>query len=407
MVSDLDLVKKVQVEDFEHFTDLGFIDPEYVKKVGLVFGMVDARGEEWKVLKRLLTPAFSVPRIKKTAGGMNRCAVKLIQHLQESMKNGDVINLNDAVQKFAMSTIGAVAFGIDVDCFKDKNNDFVKHGSNLFGDVWRFMLFEFLPKVPIWTGMDLLNPKSKRFFRSLADKIIKQRKASTEESKDVLDILIKASNESSLMTPEMMFMTMVQFFGDGFDTYSKAFSGILYLLAIYPDVQEKLAEELETALEGKDDIMEEDMRNLPYMDQVINEGMRLMPFPFTKRICTKAYKIPGSDFTIPKDMFVLIPTVGLHHDPQYWPDPDTFDPDRFSPENKSNLHPGAFQPFGYGPRQCLGFNLMRIEAKVMLGHIVRNFRLIPSGNMSKKLIYDCESFMGIKGVENIKIEERK
>lgn len=49
-----------------------------------------------------------------------------------------------------------------------------------------------------------------------------------------------------------------------------------------------------------------------------------------------------------------MPLVGIHRDPAYFPDPLKFDPERFSDENKHNIHPLAFMPFGLGPRNCIG-----------------------------------------------------
>jgi len=219
--------------------------------------------------------------------------------------------------------------------------------------------------------------------------------------------MIKASKECSLMTPNMTFQTIVQFFGDGLFTYSEAVTGIIRLLAVYPDVQDRLVEELEITLEGKEEISHGDIGNMSYMDQVINEGMRLCAFPYTVRQCTKDYTIPNSQFTIPKGMKVIIPIAGLHHDPEYWANPDTFDPDRFSTENKSNIQTGSFQPFGNGPRQCLGSNLMKMEAKVMLGHLLRKFRLVPTGDLSQKIVYDKYKLMGIAGVDKVDIVTRE
>lgn len=51
---------------------------------------------------------------------------------------------------------------------------------------------------------------------------------------------------------------------------------------------------------------------------------------------------------------VLIPAVGIHYDPKYFPNPNKFDPDRFSDENKSSIVPGSYIPFGVSPRNCIG-----------------------------------------------------
>ena len=102
--------------------------------------------------------------------------------------------------------------------------------------------------------------------------------------------------------------------------------------------------------------------------QVLSEATRLGCLAYTVRYCSKDYKIPDSDFVIPKGTKVFIPIVsfydktrtclkdlqlvqaGLHYDPKYWTNPFVFDPERFSSENKSTIDSITFQTFGSGPR---------------------------------------------------------
>jgi cytochrome P450 family 9 len=51
---------------------------------------------------------------------------------------------------------------------------------------------------------------------------------------------------------------------------------------------------------------------------------------------------------------IVISTISLHRDPQYFSDPDRFDPERFNDENKGKILPGTYLPFGIGPRNCIG-----------------------------------------------------
>lgn len=70
-----------------------------------------------------------------------------------------------------------------------------------------------------------------------------------------------------------------------------------------------------------------------------------------RRNC-KAHKIPGTDILLDKGTPVIIPFLGLHHDPEYFPDPLEFDPERFN--GKTKITPFTYLPFGEGPRMCLG-----------------------------------------------------
>lgn len=72
------------------------------------------------------------------------------------------------------------------------------------------------------------------------------------------------------------------------------------------------------------------------------------------RICSKDYKIPGSDGIIKKGTTVVLPFDAIHHDPDYYPSPDTFNPERFHGNSKDRIPPFAYLPFGEGPRICIG-----------------------------------------------------
>lgn len=71
------------------------------------------------------------------------------------------------------------------------------------------------------------------------------------------------------------------------------------------------------------------------------------------RIAAADYKI-DDNLTIKAGTPVYINGIGMHYDPDYFPDPDGFDPDRFSPENEQKINPYTYMPFGEGPRICIG-----------------------------------------------------
>lgn len=88
---------------------------------------------------------------------------------------------------------------------------------------------------------------------------------------------------------------------------------------------------------------------------LVSETLRKYPtVPFIARECTKNCYLPEINAAVEKGTRVFLPVLGLHHDPELYPDPEKFDPERFSPENKKNRHPMSYLPFGDGPRICIG-----------------------------------------------------
>lgn len=85
------------------------------------------------------------------------------------------------------------------------------------------------------------------------------------------------------------------------------------------------------------------------------EVLRKHPIVSTlTRMCTKDYKVPGSNVTIDKGVAVFISVLGIHYDEEFYPNPDVLDPERFNEENKAKRPSCTFLPFGEGPRNCIG-----------------------------------------------------
>ncbi|KFM62610.1 Thromboxane-A synthase, partial [Stegodyphus mimosarum] len=101
--------------------------------------------------------------------------------------------------------------------------------------------------------------------------------------------------------------------------------------------------------------------------------MRIYPpvYLFTNRYAVE--DVQYNELRIPKGMLIQAPVYLIHHDPEFWPDPEVFDPERFN--KKPNSDGITYLPFGVGPRNCLGMRFAQLEAKLALAHIIYNFRI--------------------------------
>lgn len=155
-----------------------------------------------------------------------------------------------------------------------------------------------------------------------------------------------------------------------------------YELATNLDVQEKLIEEINRTLQQHNsNITYEIILKMKYLDMIISETLRKWSSPFSDRICIKNFTIQPKgegekEIVIERGIGIFIPIYGFHHDPKYFPQPDRFLPERFSQENKNNIVPYSYVPFGIGPRNCIGSRFALLQMKVLIFQVLTKFMFV-------------------------------
>ena len=94
----------------------------------------------------------------------------------------------------------------------------------------------------------------------------------------------------------------------------------------------------------------------------------------------------------------------MHHNAEFYPDPERFDPERFMPENKHRLVPYTYLPFGAGPRNCIGLRFAYQEIKLCLAKLIRHYHFSPTQETRIPLDY---SKVNVLLVENIPLKVSK
>lgn len=164
-------------------------------------------------------------------------------------------------------------------------------------------------------------------------------------------------------------------FEKGFESLSTVLSHFILLVALYPDVQEKIFRELQAVFTSADeDVTNEKFEQLIYLDLVLKETMRFWtPVLYISRRVGKDIDI-GSH-TIPAGTNILTAINNLHFNKSFWGDDvNEFKPERFSPENYEKVPPYAYMPFSRGQRNCIGYKYALNAMKVTLTHFFRNFK---------------------------------
>lgn len=166
------------------------------------------------------------------------------------------------------------------------------------------------------------------------------------------------------------------FFLAGFDTSASLMCLATHVIATDEEVREKVLAEIEEVsnkLEGREPTYEA-IRDMPYLDAVLDETGRMYPVAvFLDRVCVKDFELPPAEPGAkpvkmrPGNQVWFLPS-GLHRDPKYFSDPDTFKPERFLNEH---IPQNVYIPFGVGPRICIGNRFALMETKVMLYYLLK------------------------------------
>ncbi|KAM7293516.1 cytochrome P450 3A14 isoform X1 [Ixodes scapularis] len=407
VVRDLEFLKYVFVKNFSNFTDRGVTmrTDEMHPVVGR--GLIHVKGSEWKNMRSCVTSAFTSLKLKQMMDHIAEGGDVFMGVLGEIADQGKEINMLKPFQGLTMDYIGRAAFGIDTSFQKDLNNPFLIAAQRTLREIMIgpfHMLahcttsFGPLAAPILWLSRIFGNFSFKTFGEQTA-KVIEIRKKHPElRRNDLLQNLIDAEYEDlapaqtssgeatngsikagarktrALSSEEVIMNSTVLFVG-GFDTSATALSFITYALGKYPDVQEKVRQEVNEVLnEGGSLDYETVTKKLKYVIQVINEAMRMWPpgLTFTTRQAREDFEYQGIKYKA--GTCIMSPVAVIHMDERFFPDPTKFDPDRFSEENEGSIPKLAFQPFGMGPRNCLGLRLAYLDLAYTVARMAQNFR---------------------------------
>ena len=179
------------------------------------------------------------------------------------------------------------------------------------------------------------------------------------------------------------------------------------MVALHPDVQEKLIQELEDVFDSVDQETDDEIINkLPYSEMVIKETLRLYPVgAILGREATKNIQLKSC--TIPAGANILLNVFHVQRNPKFWGNnAHLFNPDRFLPENIIKIHPYAYVPFSKGPRNCIGMKYAMNIMKIILSHILRSYK-VTTNLKSEDFVINVAFTLKIVQGYMIKLEKRE
>jgi cytochrome P450 len=335
-------------------------------------GLLISEGDFWRRQRRLVQPAFHRGRVNDYAATMLDLAAA---HIRD-WRDGDRRNMAEEMMALTLGVAVRTLFGsqLPVDATE-------------VGRAMTFLMRYSLrrQRAPVRIPETWPTPKNRRanrelaFVDSLVYRIISDRQASGNgHHNDLLALLMSAMDEDgSQMTRQQLHDEAMTLFIAGHETTAQMLSWTWYALSENQAAEARLYQELCAVLDQRP-LRPPDLGQLPYLRAVMNEVLRLYPPAYIMaRETIEPCQLGGYEFA--PGTTILFSQWVSHRDPRFFDDPDAFRPERWLDGLEDRLPPGAYYPFGAGPRRCIGEGFALLEAATVISTLARrfSFRLLP------------------------------
>ncbi|XP_046632821.1 cytochrome P450 4c3-like isoform X2 [Daphnia pulicaria] len=355
-----------------------------------------ATDDQWKKSRRLLNPAFHIQVLNSYMYAINETSVTCSRELEEAIEEngGGEFDILPIMTRCVLDLLCETAMGRKTLTIED-NENLIRNCEGyqkifqqrliqpwlrinwLFKLTERGRVFKNLSK-----GIKGFSQMLVKHRRALLERKSSDKKLETNDNVDdeplkkklgFMDLIIKECDVNGNYSEDEMINEVTSMVTGGHDTTALAFTWFLYTIARHPEHQQLIVDELNAVFDDADrPCTTQDLTELKYLECCIKESLRLYPsIPFILRYLPEDLEI--GDYTLPKGLTIGLSIFAMHHNPQVFPDPETFKPQRFLPENSVGRHPFAFSPFSAGPRNCIGQKFAMLELKVILANLIRQF----------------------------------
>ncbi|AUC51850.1 cytochrome P450 [Sagittula sp. P11] len=329
-------------------------------------------GAQWQRQRRIIDPAFEGGRLRETYPAMWEAAQAALSRL--TVRAGEVVEIEEQTSHAAADVIFRTLFSIPIE---DETASAVFHEFRAYQRTQPILnLAAFIP-VPRWVPRFFRRDTkaAARRIRGLIARLTEARAAEIAAGTAPDDLATKIMTTRDPQTGETftaseMVDQVAIFFLAGHETSASALGWALYLMALYPEWQERVAEEAQGLQTG--DFAE--IGRMRVSRDVFRETLRLYPpVPMMVRETTCPERFRNRD--VPKGSQVVLSPWHLHRHERLWERPDAFDPGRWQTENGRACGRDAFIPFSAGPRVCTGAGFAMVEGPLLLSLLLRDLKV--------------------------------
>lgn len=369
LTTDPEVVQHVLQRNHRNYYKSEIQSTQLAKYLG--HGLLTNNGDDWLRQRRLIQPGFHRERLQHLVALMQEVIAEQVAQLADAAAEQRPVDTLAFTLETAFRIIARTLFSQGLG--ERELHELSRGITELQEFVVTPIRLPFLRPFLRWSGVEgRYLQKSALLFQQL-QRLIDERRRSGEQRDDLLQMLLDSRYEDTgqAMTPRRLLEELVILFVAGHETSANALTWTLYLLAHHPRVAAQVREEI-----GSVPLDMARLRELPLLTQVVEESMRLYPPAWiTDRVALNDDVVNGIE--LPAGTVVAPFIYGLHHHPDFWPQPEQFRPDRFTASARQQRPAFAYLPFGSGPRQCIGNSFAMMEMQLAIAAIVRRFELNP------------------------------
>jgi len=332
-------------------------------------GLLTSEGAVHLRQRRLMQPAFHKDRIASYASVMTGYA----ERIQQGWTDGGTIDAAHEMMRLTLGVVGKTLFDADVEAHSQNVGRAL---TSVLESFWVTMLpfYDVLEQLPL--PVFRRGREARAELDAIIYGMIAERRKSPSDRGDLLSLLLLAQDEENhgaRMTDVQVRDEAMTIFLAGHETTANALSWMWYLLSDAPEVEARMHAEIDRVLGGRLPGIG-DLPNLPYVEKVVTEAMRLYPPAWIiGRRAIENY--PVDSYLVPARSVIVVSPYIVQRDARFFADPERFDPDRWTPEFKASLPPFAYFPFGGGSRRCIGDAFAWMELVLVASTIAQRWKL--------------------------------
>ena len=371
---------------------------------GLGDGLLTSEDAVWLRQRRLAQPAFHRQRVAAMADTMVDCTQQMLERWDRAASTGEPFDLVAEMMSLTQAILVRTMFSMDLGATADVVNRTWPIINRRIGETFWSTAVE--RKLPL--------PANRRYRRALGEleavvyRIIAERRRTRQDPPDLLSMFLSARDEETGegMTDRQLRDEVMTMLLAGHETTSLALSWTYYLLSRHPDVERRIAEEVDRVI-GDARPAFAHVDRLTWTRRTLEESLRLYPpaWGFSRQALADD-EIGG--FRVRRGSIAFVIPFVLHRRPALWPDPQRFDPERFTPEREDARPRFAYIPFGGGPRGCIGNQFAMLEAQLIVAAIAQRYRLtlVPNQTIQPKALITLRPTPGIAATITRRKQER-